>query len=128
YTGVYTVTALFGNLKCPSSNTVLLEIFPTMQFSLYPRRTECWGDSMSLVGPPGADTYEWTGSNGFSAHTRSVLLNSIQTKDAGTYTLTVKLGPCFSKSSTEVNVRAPIVWTLTPNDRQICKGDSVVLE
>ncbi|MBK9283092.1 MAG: gliding motility-associated C-terminal domain-containing protein [Sphingobacteriaceae bacterium] len=56
-----------------------------------------------------------------------LVIPSIQTPLAGTYSLQVMLGPCKTNGVTQVDVLSPIVFTWTPGNVTICKGDSVAL-
>ena len=126
--GVYTVTAYYGSLLCPISNTVQLTVNPILTFSLEPMFVKCYGDPVTITGPAGATGYSWTSSSGNVAYTKDFHLPSLQTKDAGSYTLQVALGPCKTKDDSYIEVRPPIEFTVTPNSRTICRGDTVFLE
>lgn len=129
--GVYSVTALFGSggpLVCSSSNTVELEVYPVMNFTLIPRQQICYNTPFSLNGPPGATSYTWTSSSGFESNTRDIFINSAQPNNAGTYTLNVSVGPCVTSAESELVVLTPLSFTLTPFDRTICRGDTIFLE
>lgn len=126
--GIYTVTAYFGSLKCPNSNTVQLTVNPILPFYLEPLHVACHGDTDTIYGPPGADAYSWTSSTGKTGSSQNLILSGIQTKDAGTYTLEVSLGTCKTKDVSKLEVRAPIEFTLRPNSRTICQGDTIFLE
>jgi len=129
-TGVYTVTAYFGggNLTCTSTNTLELTVYPILNFSLIPRQHVCFNVPLSVTGPFGATSYSWTSSTGFTSIDKDIYIPQIQPKDAGTYTLTVALGPCITKSSTIIDVLDPISYTLTPVDKTICRGDTLIFE
>jgi gliding motility-associated-like protein len=129
--GIYTVTAYFGggsNLVCTNTNTVELTVNPVLNFGLVPRQQVCFSTPIDIIGPPGATSYMWTSSTGYSATTKDVNLSSAQPNNSGTYTLTVFLGPCKSSAETEVVVLSHIDFSLTPFDRTICKGDTIYLE
>jgi gliding motility-associated-like protein len=127
--GVYTVTASFGNssLICKNTNTVSLTVSPVLNFSLIPRQQTCYNSSVQVLGPAGADTYTWTSSTGFTSNDKDITFPSIQPGNAGTYTVNVNLGPCITSGSTTIEVLTPISFTLIPKDRTVCRGDTVML-
>lgn len=128
--GIYTVTASFmgGNLTCYSSNTLQLNVYPVLNFSLIPRQELCYNSSVTISGPSGATSYTWTSSTGYTSNNRDVVFPSAQPNNSGTYTLNVSLGPCQSSQSSELVILDPITFTLTPFDRTVCRGDTIYLE
>ncbi len=129
--GVYSVTAYFGgggNLVCTSTNTVQLTVNPVLTFSLVPRQQVCYNSPVTISGPAGATSYTWTSSTGYTSFTKDVVLPSAQPNNSGTYTLNISLGPCNSAATSEIAVLTPIQFTLTPFDRTVCRGDTIVLE
>jgi gliding motility-associated-like protein len=128
--GIYTVTAYFGggNITCSNTNTVQLVVNPVLNFSLEPRQQVCYNTPITIVGPSGATGYTWTSSTGFTSNDKDANLGIVQPKHAGTYTLQVSLGPCISGDDSELEILDPISYTLTPYNRTICKGDTIVVE
>jgi gliding motility-associated-like protein len=128
--GIYTVTAYFGggNITCPNSNTMQLTVNSVLHFSLIPRQMVCYNTPVTITGPSGATTYTWTSSTGFTSNSKDISFSSIQPNNTGTYTLNVSLGPCKSGASSEIVVLTPIEYSLTPKDRTVCKGDTILLE
>ncbi len=128
--GIYTVTAYFGggNITCPNSNTLQLTVNSVLHFSLIPRQQVCYNTAVTITGPPGATTYTWTSSTGFTSNSKDISFPSIQPNNAGTYTLNLSLGPCKSGAASEIVVLTPIEYSLTPKDRTVCKGDTILLE
>jgi len=128
--GIYTVTASFngGNITCTNTETVQLNVYPIMQFTLIPRQQVCYNTSVTVEGPVGASGYSWTSSNGFKSNDRVLSFPSIQPKNTGSYTLNISLGPCITTNSTVIDVLDPIQFTLTPSNRTVCSGDSVFVE
>lgn len=129
--GIYTVTAYFGSgtaLVCSNSNTLPLTVYPVLQFSLVPRQQACYNTPVSIIGPEGATSYSWTSSTGFASNTKDIYIPNAQPNNTGTYTLNVSLGPCKSAASSELVILDRITWTLTPQDRTVCSGDTIILE
>ncbi|MCC6371584.1 MAG: gliding motility-associated C-terminal domain-containing protein [Bacteroidia bacterium] len=128
--GIYTVTAAFsgGNITCLNTNTVQLTVNPILSFSLIPRQQACYNTPLGVLGPAGATSYTWSSSNGFSSNSKDINFPSVQPNNSGTYTLNVSLGPCITSASTTIEVLTPVQFTLVPHSREICKGDTTVLE
>jgi hypothetical protein len=127
---IYTVTAYFGggNITCSNTNTVQVVVNPVLNFTLIPRQQVCYNTQITVPGPSGATSYTWTSSTGFMSNDKDLLLQSVQPKNTGSYTLSISLGPCVTRSETYLDVLDPISFTLTPIDKTICKGDTIVLE
>ena len=129
--GVYTVTAYFGSgtgLVCSNNNTLSLNVYPVLQFSLVPRQEACYNTPITISGPAGASSYSWTSSTGFTSNNKDIFIPNALPNNSGTYTLNVSLGPCKSAASSEVVILNPISFTLTPQNRTICSGDTIILE
>lgn len=128
--GIYTVTATFGggNISCSKTNTVQLTINPVLNFSLAQVPVTCYNTSITVAGPAGASGYTWTSSNGYYSNTQNMLLPSAQPKHSGSYTLTVALGPCITNASTDVLILEPLTFSLVPQNKSVCLGDTVLLE
>ncbi|MBL7920089.1 MAG: gliding motility-associated C-terminal domain-containing protein [Bacteroidia bacterium] len=127
--GVYTVITSYNNgaLVCYNSNTTQLTVNPVLNFTLTPYKQMCYNDMLNIAGPAGATSYSWTSSTGFTSNTQNLTIPVIQPNQSGTYTLEVSLGPCVTKQKTQINVLTPLAFTLTPESRTICRGDSVKL-
>ncbi|HQQ93590.1 MAG TPA: gliding motility-associated C-terminal domain-containing protein [Bacteroidia bacterium] len=127
--GIYTVTAYFVNgVTCSNSNTVMLTVNPLLNFTLSPYQIICYGDPLNISGPAGGTTYSWTSSNGYSTSTQNIAIPVAQPNLSGTYTLNVSLGPCVTTGTTLVDILTPIQFTLVPQTRTICRGDTILLE
>lgn len=127
--GIYTVSTSYNNgaLTCYNSNTVQLIVNPRLTFTLDAYRQMCYSSLLNVNGPAGATSYSWTSSTGFTSNTQNLTIPGIQPSQSGTYTLSVSLGPCVTSQKIQIEVLTPIAFTLTPESRTICKGDSVKL-
>ncbi|MBX9718786.1 MAG: gliding motility-associated C-terminal domain-containing protein [Microbacteriaceae bacterium] len=127
--GIYTVTASFNNgiLTCYNTNVTNLTVNPILTFTLPSRQQMCYNALLVVPGPAGATSYTWTSSSGFSSNLQNLQVPNIQPSQSGVYNLEINLGPCKTSASTIVDVLSPIQFTLTPNSRTICRGDSVKL-
>lgn len=126
--GVYTVTAFFGSLGCPNSNTVLLTVNPVLNFSLVPWNRACYNSSLIITGPAGADSYTWTSSTGHTSTDKDLSFDKLLPGSEGSYTLSINLGPCVTRAETYIEVIKPIQFTLTPKSRTLCQGDTTIFE
>lgn len=127
--GIYTVTAYFtSGITCTNSATASLTINPLLNFTLVPRQQTCYNTPVLIEGPPGATSYTWTSSNGFTSNSQNVNIPSAQPNQSGTYTLNLSLGPCITTGTSDVLVLTPLSFTLVPLDREICRGDGILLE
>ncbi len=129
-TGVYTVTASFtgGTITCRNSNTLQLNVNPTLGFTIDAYKQVCYGDSLQITGPAGATSYTWYGGNGgYNINTKDLLIPSAQPSNSAVYTLSVSLGDCVSGRQVLVDVLEPISFSLTPESRVVCRGDEIQL-
>lgn len=127
--GIYTVTTSYNNgiLTCYNTNTTNLIVNPILTFTLPAYKQVCYNSLVIVNGPAGATSYTWSGGNGFLSNTQNLQIPNIQAPNAGIYQLEVNLGPCTTKASIDIDVLDPIQFTLTPNSRTICLGDTVKL-
>lgn len=125
--GIYTITTSYNNgiLTCYNTNTTQVTVNPIITFTLPAYKQTCYNQPYIVNGPAGATSYTWVGSTGYTANTQDLNIPAILPNQSGTYTLNVQLGPCITSQSTKVEVLTPIQFTLTPNSRSICLGDSV---
>jgi len=125
--GVYTVVTSYNNgaLTCYNSNTTQLTVNPILTFTLPPYKQMCYDQLLNIPGPAGGTSYSWSSSTGFTSNTQNLNIPNIQPNQSGTYTLDVSLGPCITRQKIQVDVLTPLAFTLTPQSRTICRGDSV---
>lgn len=128
--GIYTVTAFFANaaVTCSSTATASLQVNPLLPFTLVPYQIICYNTPLNISGPPGATSYSWTSSSGVASNNQNLSITSAQPSHSGSYTLQVALGNCVTTGTSLVEVLTPIQFTLTPNDRTVCRGDTILLE
>jgi gliding motility-associated-like protein len=127
--GVYTVVTSYNNgaLICFNSNTTQVIVNPRLTFTLQPYKQMCYNSLLTVNGPVGATSYSWTSSNGFTSNSQNLTIPNIQPNQSGTYTLNVSSGSCVTSDKFQVEVLTPLAFTLTPENRTICLGDSVKL-
>ncbi len=126
-TGVYMVTTSYNNgiLTCYNTNTTNLIVNPIITFTLPPYKQACFNSLFVQNGPIGATSYTWSGPNGFNSNVQNLQIPTIQSGQSGLYQLELNLGPCKTKSNITIDVLAPLQFTLTPQNKTICAGDSV---
>ncbi len=127
WSGIYTVTSAFsnGNITCYNTAQTNLLVKPIMVFSLGPDQLLCQNANLNLMGPAGATSYNWLGSTSYTSNTQSFYIPSMTSANSGVYVLEVDLNGCKTYDSVNVDVLTPIVFTLTPSNRTICRGDYV---
>ncbi|MBA2613184.1 MAG: gliding motility-associated C-terminal domain-containing protein [Bacteroidetes bacterium] len=127
--GIYQVTTSYNNgqLTCYNTNTVQLTIYPKLTFTLDAYKQMCYNTLLNVPGPAGATSYTWTSSTGFTSNAQNLTIPGIQPNQSGSYTLTASLGPCNSTQNIQIDVLTPLAFTLTPQSRTICRGDSIAL-
>jgi len=125
--GMYTVTASFsnGNLTCYNSNQTNLLVKPILRFDLGPNQDLCSNSDLFLNGPAGATQYNWWGSTSYTSSTQALFVPGLTPANSGIYVLEVDLNGCKTYDSVRVSVLSPIVYTLTPSNRSICRGEKV---
>jgi hypothetical protein len=125
-TTAYTVTVYdSSNPTTTIQATCTVTVKPKIPFSLGPDQTIYSGGTLNLTGPPGATFYNWWGSTSFTSSAQSISIPSITAFDGGYYVLEVDLNGCQTYDSVYVFVPSPIIFTLTPANRTICRGENV---
>ncbi|MFK8055683.1 MAG: gliding motility-associated C-terminal domain-containing protein [Saprospiraceae bacterium] len=72
----------------------------------------CVGGTIQLTASAGADSYAWSGPNGFSASQANVTLNDATVAMGGVYTLTADFGSCTQEATVTVAVSGSLQVTL----------------
>ena len=91
----------------------------------------CEGETVKLqVTEVSGATYTWSGPNGFTATTTENFYNleNITANAAGTYSVTITVGPCqFSLSSNLLSVSPIPAPTISSDSPRLCSGVSATL-
>jgi gliding motility-associated-like protein len=85
----------------------------------------CQGGDVQLSTPEVAGAiYTWTGPNGFSSNLQEPIIENVTAMVAGTYSVTITLGPCTSlEGSTEVAVNPnPLPTATLSGGTTVCPG------
>lgn len=125
--GIYTVTASFsnGNITCFNSGVTDLIVKPIIPFNLGPDKRLCTNADLLLIGPTGGTGYNWWGSTSFTSSTQSLFVPQLNNSNSGIYVLEVDLNGCKTFDSINVEVLTQVIFTLTPSNRTICRGEPV---
>jgi gliding motility-associated-like protein len=125
--GAYTVTAGFsnGNLTCYNSAVTNLLVKPIMPFNLGADKLLCSNSDLTLVGPAGATAYNWWGSTSYTSNAQALYVPALSPANSGVYVLEVDLNGCKTYDSVKVDILTPIIYTLTPSNRTVCRGEAI---
>ena len=108
--------------SAPGSFAVTLQPTPDVPVIVGPPAM-CPGQLVELFGPWDLDDYRWTGPSGFTASGSA----SISVSTPGTYTLSVRVGSCWSPpGSFSLGLDNPQTPTISGPD-SICAGQTVQL-
>ncbi len=105
--GIYTVTVNLGSCTAMATTSVTVNALPTPMIGS--NSPVCVGKPINFTGS-GGTSYSWFGP-GLVSSTQNPTINSSQTTNTGTYTLTVTdANGCINKTTTNVLVNAlPVV-------------------
>jgi gliding motility-associated-like protein len=125
--GIYSITASFNNgiLTCYRTNTLDLTVNPILEFTLTPNTRVCYNSNVNISGPAGGTSYLWTSTNSFSSTSQNLIIPNVSTIQDGTYFLEVSLGNCKTNGTTTLEVISPINFSVVPQNKTVCLGDSV---
>ena len=118
-TGSYTVTVVANGCSSTSLVNVIVHAVPVTVASTAPI---CLGSDLNLLATasPGA-TYSWTGPNSFSSSAQNPTIPAATLAASGLYTVTVTANSCFSSSTVNAVVNAPVL-PLFPPGASVCEG------
>ena len=125
--GVYTVTVSnAGGCTDIANVNVVVNALPNATASASPNPI-CAGQNLSLFSS-GGTSYNWSGPNFFTSNMQSPVLNSIQSVNAGIYTVTVtSAAGCTNTSSVNVVVNPNPIATASASPNPICVGKTLSL-
>lgn len=119
-TGAYTVTVAANGCSSTSIVNVIVNPIPvTVAGSNSPI---CQGSDLNLTATTSVgSTYSWTGPNAFSSALQNPTIIAATLPATGMYTVTVTANGCFSSSTVNVTVNAPVlpIFTVLPS---LCEG------
>lgn len=110
-----------------ASATLTVRVNDLPAISISGNNSVCQGSPITFSAA-GADTYQWSGANGFASTGSSIVLNNAQFNNSGKYYVTgTTTAGCKNIDSIAVDVRPAPVASVSANTKTICKGDSAVL-
>jgi gliding motility-associated-like protein len=117
----------FNVVTCrTASNTVAIIVYPLPVINVAPAITGC-EDSRLQISAAGGALYNWTGPNGFTSTSSSIVFTSLKTSNAGSYSVTAISDKGCSKSATTSLTVFPAVNATVTQDQTICEGTSTTL-
>lgn len=121
--GVYAVVASFtaGAQTCTTTNNTNIMVTPATTVALAALPTICNNGDINLNAPSGANTYLWTGPNGFSSSSQNAVVNNADLANMGTYNLTLITNGCVNTGSLNVIVFPPLSFNVLPNGIALCE-------
>jgi gliding motility-associated-like protein len=121
--GSYTIKVGAG--ACTKTAVTTVSVHPVPTVSPSSNSPVCLGTSINLTSPV-ANSYTWTGPNGFSSNAQNPSIANAQLVNAGTYTLLVTAATgCTAMATVTVGVLTPTV--AASNTGPYCAGSVVTL-
>jgi hypothetical protein len=103
--GLYQLSISLGG--CTSTASVNIVVNNTPNANITGNSPVCIGDNINLsVALTSGATYNWTGPNGFTANTASVVVPNASSINAGMYAVSVSTNACTGQSNTMINVNS----------------------
>lgn len=132
--GTYTAVVTVNGCRGPESTTTAIVNPLPGPVSIASSGPACEGRSLRLTADSvTAGSYSWTGPNGFSSNTRSVLLSSMNTNNTGEYRVAVSVAGCTGVNSSITTTlkptpTAPVITVPTPvcQNSRLNLGASIV--
>ena len=113
--GSYDITYSVDD-DCESSNTITVNVVPLPNATIAGNTILCGNTNTLLSVATGADDYQWSGPNGFTASG----VNTISISEAGTYTVSVTDNNCVNTGSLVVSSNAAPPINLSQNQQSVC--------
>ncbi len=132
-TGWYFVVKTVGFEHDTARTFVMLDPIPYVTATS--NSPVCSGNTLDLFANPdsAAETFSWTGPNGFVSGLQNPTIPSVPVKDSGLYKVKTDLYGCFDSGYVDVEIDsapvAPIGWSNSPGlpGASICQGDTLKL-
>jgi gliding motility-associated-like protein len=132
-TGAYVVTATWaiGSVSCNINGFNQINVVPVGDIAINPPTAVCYPSNVQLTSSsPGAISYNWTATTGFTSNVANPLLTAPGTTASGLYTVTTAYTNgaliCYNSSTTQVTVNPIISFSLEPY-RQVCYNSTYTL-
>lgn len=132
--GAYTAFVTVNGCRGPVSTTTAIVNPLPGPVNIASSGPACEGRSLRLTADSvTAGSYSWTGPNGFSSNTRSVLLSSMNNNNTGEYRVAVSVAGCTGVNNSITTIlkptpTAPVITVPTPicQNSQLNLGASIV--
>ncbi len=126
-TGNYFVKVISA-VGCTNTAVAHASVTPMPIPSFVTNSPLCFGKTLLLDASKttGAETFAWTGPNGFSSTLQNDLINNVTLPASGVYNLVVTAGPCTNSTNKQVIVNPLPTPTLTSNS-PVCEGKDLHL-
>ncbi len=132
--GTYTLTVTDAR-GCSAISSSDINILPELIVTITPDQLlTCTGNTITLVAEViqrnALYTYSWSGPNGFTADTQSIMIENATSENAGTYTVTVRdVDGCLGVGVANVRVAPAIDVSVRYYNEQppICSGSTLSL-
>ncbi|HRO69631.1 MAG TPA: gliding motility-associated C-terminal domain-containing protein [Chitinophagaceae bacterium] len=117
-----------GSAQCRiASNQLLVKVGANPVITLSSNSALCQNQDLLLTAS-GGSTYEWSGTNNFSASTQEIRIPNAQPSDAGKYYVMVtSLDGCTSLDSISIIVNPTPTANILFADSSICEGENIQL-
>jgi len=122
--GTYTLVAF----NACTSDTTTVELDVIEFYAVTPTATpnSACIDGTVQLDVEAADSYLWSGPNGFSSTIKNPVLSNIQSNQAGTYSVTITYSSgCTGQGSVDVTVNPLPDAIATPSTQSICSGEAI---
>ncbi len=128
--GIYTIVLYASNCTGTDTCTRTININLTNTISLFSNGPLCINSALSLSTALPANSYSWSGPNGFVSSLQNPVIANVQLNNGGTYSLTVTQATSGCLSSGTISVQIfPIPQTAIaingPNP--VCSGSAIQL-
>lgn len=123
--GIYSVYVI-GTNSCTNSATISV-IINTQGVSATSISPVCEGSTITLSATPGANSYTWTGPNGFTSNISNPVRSNVTTTMGGIYSVTAQGGSgCSGTATVSVVVNGKPSATASSNT-PVCAGNTLTL-
>lgn len=127
--GNYMVVASFtaGTTTCSRIAVSNVVVTPATTVALAALPDICNNDNITLNAPSGANTYLWTGPNGYSSSNQNAVVNNADIVNSGVYNLSLITNGCVNTGSVNVVVMPPLSFNSLPIGIALCETKSGIL-
>ena len=127
-TGTVTITVEVQDITNGCTGTITrqltIEALPTVTASS--NSPVCFDEELLLTASGGADSYLWTGPNGFTSTLQNPSHTSLNEASAGEYIVQATYGSCVVETSTMVEIGSALNTTIL-GESVVCMNSSLVL-